>query len=248
MAGAAVTVAEELPMHRYRRSSALVALLFGLVGASAEASAQGAVVADTRFAAPSVSAVGAETLAEGERALLVSAGLPDIEVGMLWGTGSMTDVLARVRFQYGRGVRVAGGGVTVGATLRMMLARFSGWNLALTSDPELSLHLLGRDHPPTNSAGTVAFGVTPLSGGVVLDRMLLPELRLALAVQTGVGFFLAPETVLAVPLTAGLGIESKLTDTTWMFARIDTGLDLYGPGGVPGSQAFLRARLGLSFL
>lgn len=203
---------------------------------------------DEAYAAPPVSVIGAQTLAAGERALVVSAGVPDVEVGMLWGTGSMTDVLARVRLQYGRGVRFGGGGVTIGATLRMRLASFSGWNLALTSDPELMLHLYGDQHPLTNKASTIALGVTPLSGGLVIDRMLLPEVRLCVGVQTGVGFFVAPETVLAVPLTAGIGVESLLGETTWMFARIDTGLDLYGPGGVTGSRAFLRARLGLAFL
>ncbi|MCB9738785.1 MAG: hypothetical protein H6747_05920 [Deltaproteobacteria bacterium] len=232
-----------------RTSTALFGLLAGLMAGS-PAFAQGALVtgADAAFAAPAVSVVGAETLAPGERALVVSAGLPDVEVGMLWGTSSMTDVLARLRFQYGRGVRIAGGGITLGTTLRMRLASFSGWNLALTSDPELTLHILGSDHPPTSKTGPVAFGVTPLAGGVVLDRMLLPEVRLALAVQTGVGFFIAPDTVVSVPISVGIAVESKLAESMWLFARIDTGYDLYGPGGIPGSDVLLRARLGLSFL
>lgn len=203
---------------------------------------------DAAFAPPPLSWIGAETLAQGESALIVSAGLPDLEVAYLQGISSIADAAGRLRFQYGRGVRIGGGGVTIGATLRLRLAESAGWSIALVSEPELVLHVLGHDHPPTSKVGGTALGLTPLAGGLTISRELAPDVRLAVSVATAVGFFVVPDTVLSVPLTAGIGAEAKLTPTTWLFAKIDSGFDFYGPGGLPGSQAFLRARVGLSWL
>ena len=217
---------------------------------SAHADGGGLIVSaeDAAFAPPTLSWIGAETLAQGESAMIVSAGLPDLEVAYPQGISSIADAAGRLRFQYGRGVRIGGGGVTLGATLRLRLAESAGWSIALVSEPEVVLHVLGHDHPPTNNNGATAFGLTPLAGGLTISREIVPDVRLAVSVATAVGFFVTPEMVLSVPLTAGIGAEAKLTPTTWLFAKLDSGFDFYGPGGLPGSQAFLRARLGLSWL
>jgi hypothetical protein len=212
------------------------------------AAARPASAAPPALPAPAYSVIGATTLAEGERALVVSAGLPDLEVGLLTGLSTLSDVLWRARVQLGRSVRLGGGGVTLGATLRQQLAQFGGWRLALVSDPEVLLHLGGRDHPLTHKAAGLAFAVQPLAGGVVLDRLLHEDVRLMIGLQTAVNLFLTPETALHVPFFGSIGAEARLTPGVWFFARLDSGVDLYGPGGVTGDKSYLRARVGLSLL
>jgi hypothetical protein len=226
-------------------------LLIALCSAQNVTAAEPALVNaafDAQFAAPDVSVIGAATLPEGERALVVSAGLPDVEVGWLVGLSSLADVQARIRFQYGRGVRVAGAGTTVGATFRLRLAESSGWNLALISDPEVTLHFFGKDHPPTRDTTSTMLALSPLAGGLVIDRLLHPDVRLAISCQTSVGMIISPEIVLHVPIIAGIGGEFRITEVLWLFTKFDTGADLYGPGGDPGSRAYLRARVGISLI
>jgi hypothetical protein len=201
---------------------------------------------DAVFAPPPVSVLGALTLPAGEQALTVSAGLPDLEVGWLVGLSSLADVRPRLALQFGRGVRIGGGGTTLGATFRLQLAAFSGWHLALTSDPELTLHFFGVDHPPTADSTSTAFLLTPFSGGLVLDRALHEDVRLVISVQSAVGAFISPETALHVPVIAGVGGEFRLGDAVWLYTKLDSGADLYGLGSAAGSRAYLRARVGIS--
>ncbi len=237
------------PLRRVSRAAsaalapvALAATLFAALPARAQL-----VEASDPFGQPVVSWIGATTLPEGEQAFAVSAGLPDIEAAWLHGISTVADAALRLRVQYGRGARIGGGGATVGATLRLHLGELGGWQVALRSEPELMLHLLGIDHPPTTTAGGMSLALTPLSGGLTLSREVLPDLRVALSVATAVTLFAVPQAVLSVPLHAGLGVEARLDKNLWLFTKVDTGFDFYGPGGVPGGRTALRAYVGLAF-
>ncbi len=232
---------------RGRASAALTSLAIAATLLAALPARAQLVEANDPFGQPMVSWLGATTLPEGEQAFAVSAGLPDVEAAWLHGISSVADAAVRLRFQYGRGARVGGGGATVGATLRLHLGEFAGWQVALRSEPELMLHILGVDLPPTKTAGGMALALTPLSGGLTLSREVLPDLHVAVSLVTAVTLFAVPEAVLSVPLHAGFGFEGRLDKNLWLFTKVDTGIDFYGPGGVPGTRTALRAYVGLAF-
>ena len=193
------------------------------------------------------SVFGAETLPAGRYAAYATVGLPDLEVGASFGLNSVADVTPRVRLQYGRGTRIGGGGLALGASLRMKIARTSAWSIALVSQPEVSLHLWGKDHPPTTTTSIPALAISPFAAGVVADRVVLEDVRVTAGIKVPLTFYMRPEWVMNVPLIAEIGVESKVADNILLLARIDTGVDFYGPGGLPGTAAYFRLRAGLAW-
>ncbi len=197
--------------------------------------------------ADDLSFIGARTIAEDATALYATAGLPDVEVGAVLGLSTLADVTPRVRFQFGRGARVRGGGVGVSAAFRMKFAEWSGWTFAVIGAPEVALHISGKDHPTTTNAAGQSLLVTPFSGSLVADRLLLPSLRLVVGLDARVGFFATPEFVLHTPLAVQVGAELRVTDSLFMIAQLDTGFDFYSQGSLPGNETYLRARVGLGW-
>ncbi len=194
--------------------------------------------------------LGARSLQPGSRTAYATVGIPDLEMGATWGLNSLTDLTPRLRLQFGRGTRVGGGGLAVGAALRMRLARLGGWMLAVVAEPELQLHLFSRDHPPVADAdgeGVQSFGISPVAGGVVVDREILPDVRFIAGLKVPLTFYLAPTWVVNVPLVAELGCEARIADNLYLVTRIDGGVDFYGPGGDPGTALYFRGRLGLGW-
>ena len=194
--------------------------------------------------------LGARSLQPGSRTAHVTVGIPDLEMGATFGLNSLTDLTPRLRFQFGRGTRVGGGGVAVGAALRMRLARAGGWMLAVVAEPEVQMHLFSRDHPPVSGAaaeGVQSFGISPLAGGSVVDKEILSDVRFIAGLKVPLTFYLAPTWVVNVPLVAELGCEARIADNLYLVTRIDGGVDFYGPGGDPGSALYFRGRLGLGW-
>ena len=190
---------------------------------------------------------GAQTVAEDASALYVTAGVPDVEIGAIYGLSSLADVTPRVRFQYGRGTRIGGGGLSVSSAFRMKFAEWSGWTIAVIGAPEVGLHLYGVDHPPTTKSSPQSFRVTPFAGSLIADRLMLPSLRLILGLEAAIGFFIAPEFVLHTPLVAQIGAELRVTERLFLLARFDTGFDFYSQSGRPSSDVYLRARVGIGW-
>ncbi|MCO4760014.1 MAG: hypothetical protein KC502_00800 [Myxococcales bacterium] len=190
---------------------------------------------------------GARTVAEDATALYATAGFPDVEVGAVYGLSSLADVTPRASFQYGRGARVGGGGLTLGAAFRMKFAEWQGWTIAVVGTPEVSLHLFADDHPPTTSAGTQSLLITPFAGSLVADKLLLPSLRFIVGIEAAIGFFAAPEMLVHTPLVVQLGAELRVTESLFLLARFDTGFDIYSQSSRPGTATYLRARVGLGW-
>jgi len=195
-----------------------------------------------------VSLFGAETLRPGNKAAYVTVGLPDVEIGAAFGLNSTSDVTPRLRLQFGRGTRLGGAGVAVGAQLRMKVARAARWTFALVSEPELSLHLYPNAHPPTTTSGMPSLAISPLAAGVVADRLVLPEVRVIAGLKAPLTFYLQPEWVMNVPLIAELGVEAKVGNNLMVLTRFDAGADFYGPGGVAGTESYFRVRVGVGWV
>lgn len=198
-------------------------------------------------AAADFSVIGAQTLAQGQKAAYVTVGLPDAEIGLGLGLNSIADVTPRLRLQYGRGTRIGGAGVGVGAAFRMKIARARSWTFAVLAEPEVALHLWGEDIPPTTTVGVPALSMSPFAVGAVADRMVVPGVRVTAGLKVPVTFYLQPEWVMNVPLIAEVGVESEIARNMLLIARIDSGIDFYGPGGLPGTQPYFRVRVGLGW-
>lgn len=194
-----------------------------------------------------VSFFGARTIAEDAAALYATAGLPDVEIGAVYGLSTLADVTPRVRFQYGRGARIGGGGVSLSSAFRMKFAEWQGWTFAVLGTPEVALHLYGVNNPATTKSSPQTFRVTPFAGSLVADRLVLPSLRLILGLEAAVGFFVSPEVVLHTPLAVQLGAELRITERLFLLTRFDTGFDYYSQGSRPGSEIYLRARVGIGW-
>lgn len=191
--------------------------------------------------------LGATTLKAGQSAGYATVGLPDAEIGLVFGLNSIADATPRLRLQFGRGTRIGGAGVAASAAVRMQVARTNRWTISLVTEPEVSVHLWGNDHPPTSTSGVPALAVTPFSMGVLADREVLPGVRVIAGIKVPVTVYLRPEWVLNVPVIAEVGAESQIADKLTLLARIDTGADFYGPGGLPGSEAYFRVRVGIGW-
>ena len=227
-----------------RRSIFMRARIFGLAALALECSS---MLAPTPAVAADYSVMGAQTLAAGRHATYVTVGLPDAELGATFGLNSIADISPRLRLQYGRGTRIGGAGVGVGAALRMKLARARRWTFAALAEPEVSLHLWGNDVPPTTTTGMPALSIAPFAVGLVADREVLPGVRIVAGLKLPVTFYVQPEWVLNVPLIAELGVETELSRSLILLTRVDTGVDFYGPGGLPGSAPYFRVRVGLGW-
>jgi hypothetical protein len=190
---------------------------------------------------------GARTIAEDASALYATAGVPDIEVGVVYGLSTLADVTPRARFQYGRGARIGGGGLSLSSAFRMKFAEWHGWTIAVIGAPEVGLHLYGNDHPPTTKSSPQSFRITPVAGSLVADRLMLPSLRLIVGIEAALGFFVTPEVVLHTPLVIQVGAELRVTNRLFLLARFDTGFDYYSQHSRPTSEAYLRARIGLGW-
>lgn len=190
---------------------------------------------------------GARTIEEDAAALYATAGIPDIEVGVVYGLSTLADVTPRARFQYGRGARIGGGGLSLSSAFRMKFAEWRGWTIAVIGAPEVGLHLFGQDHPPTTKSSTQSFRITPFAGSLVADRLMLPSLRLIVGIEAALGFFVTPEVVLHTPLVVQIGAELRVTDRLFLLARFDTGFDYYSQNSRPSTETYLRARVGLGW-
>ncbi len=190
---------------------------------------------------------GGRTLAAGDSAAYVTIGLPDAEFGASFGINSVADVTPRARIQYGHGARVGGVGFGVGTQLRMKVIRGGGWTAAIVAEPELTVHLFGETHPPTMTAGLPSIAFAPLSAGIVADRQLLSDVRVIAGIKVPLTFYLRPEWIVNVPVIAELGVESQISRGVTLIARVDTGADFYGPGGLPGTRSYLRLRAGIGW-
>ncbi len=199
--------------------------------------------------ADAASFLGAQTRAPGERAMYATLGIPDAELGATFGLNSLTDVTPRLRLQYGRGTELGGAGLAVGAGVRFQVARLAGWTIALTAEPEVSLHVGARNSPMVvsgSSANTLAFGVgVP---GVVADRALNHGVRFIAGVRAPITVYALPGWTLNVAVFGQVGAEFLLGDDLVMLALVDVGADLYGPGAATGSALFFRSRVGLGWL
>jgi len=199
-------------------------------------------------AANDTSFLGARTLQPGSQTAYATVGIPDLEMGVTWGLNSLSDITPKVRLQFGRGTRVGGGGLALGAALRMRLARMGGWMLAVVAEPEIQMHLFSRGHPPVAEGEAVqSFAISPLAGGIVVDKEVLPGVRFVAGLKVPLTFYVAPTWVVNVPLVAELGCEAKIADNLYLVTRIDGGVDFYGPGGESGSELYFRGRLGLGW-
>lgn len=219
------------------RTSLLGAVVLAVVAASAPD-----VVSATDF-----SFFGATTLAAGSHAGYVTVGLPDAEIGAVFGLSSIADITPRLRLQYGRSTRVGGFGVAAGTQLRMKFARAARWTFAVVAEPEISVHMWGVDHPPTTTTGVPALALSPFAAGLVADRQVLSGVRLTAGIKVPLTFYLSPEWVMNVPLIAELGVESALAPGMVVLARVDAGADFYGPGGLPGVESYFRVRVGIGW-
>ena len=193
---------------------------------------------------------GARTIAQGQTALWLTAGLPDVEIGALYGLSTLADFSPTVRFNYGRGLRIGGGGATATARFRMKFAETHGWTIAVSGEPGLTLHLSAQDHPPTTSAGAQSVVLTPIAGAITADRLLTPSLRLNVGLRAAVGFFLVPESLVHTPIQGQVGVELHVTKDLFLLAQVDLGVDLYSQYSAPVSDAsrfFTRVRLGLAW-
>ncbi|HAN30206.1 MAG TPA: hypothetical protein DCQ06_01290 [Myxococcales bacterium] len=198
-----------------------------------------------------VSFFGARTIAKGRTALWLTAGLPDVEIGALYGLSTLSDVSPTVRFNYGRGLRIGGGGLTAAARFRMKFAETHGWTIAVSGSPGLSLHMSADDHPPSSKAGAHSVVLSPLVGSLSADKLLTPALRLVLGIEAGIGFFLVPERLIHTPVQAQIGVELHLTKSLFLLARADLGVDMYSQysaGQADRSKFLARFRVGLAWL
>lgn len=196
-----------------------------------------------------VSFLGARTLAPGQQTAYATVGVPDMEFGATWGLNSLTDITPRLRLQFGRGARFGGGGLGLGASIRMHLWQLGGWALALAAEPEVQLHLYSRDHPPVvGEASTQSFAISPLATGLLFDRPINNAVSLTGGVKVPLTFYLAPERVLNVPLIAELGCEVEITRNLYLVTALEGGVDFYGPGGDPGWAPYFRGRIGLGWV
>ncbi len=194
--------------------------------------------------------LGARSLQPGSQTAYATVGIPDLELGATWGLNTLTDLTPKMRLQFGRGTRVGGGGLALGAALRVRVARWRGWMLAMVAEPELQMHLFSRGHPPMVTAqdeSVQSFAISPLAGGVVIDREVISDVRFIAGLKVPLTFYLAPTWVVNVPLVAELGCEARIADNLYLVTRIDGGVDFYGPGGATGSELYFRGRLGLGW-
>lgn len=193
--------------------------------------------------------LGARSLQPGTQTAYATVGVPDLEMGTTWGLNSLVDVTPRLRLQFGRGTRVGGGGVALGAALRMRLASAGGWLFALVAEPEAQVHLYANDHPPTAGNEDVqAVALSPLAGGIVVDKEILDGVRFVAGLKVPLTFYVSPAFVVNLPVVAELGCEAQIADGLYLVTRIDGGVDFYGPGGAPGSELYFRGRIGLGWV
>ena len=193
--------------------------------------------------------LGARSLQPGTQTAYATVGVPDLEMGATWGLNSLVDITPRLRLQFGRGTRVGGGGLALGATLRMRIASVGGWMFALAAEPEAQVHLYSKDHPPTVTDEDVqSVAISPVAGGIVVDRELLDGVRLVAGLKVPLTFYVSPTFVVNLPLVAELGCEARIADGLYLVTRIDGGVDFYGPGGAPGSELYFRGRIGLGWV
>jgi hypothetical protein len=244
--------------HRSQLVGSLLLLAASLVATAtcaAERSPPGAarVVSTPADTPPSAegftgSLVGAELLPRHHTVLYGAMGWPDAIIGVQRGATSAFDWGGRVRLQFGRGLRVGGGGFGLGGNLRLRFARWRGWTFATVAEPELLFHGRPVNHPPLdgddpNATVALQLGVP----SVVADKRLKSDVRLALAAKVPFTIHMVPQAVWQTPVYAEASVEVRLQPRLMLLAQVATGADFYGPGGAGGAAFYAHTRLGLAW-
>ena len=231
----------EVPVHALKTLSRQLLLIACISLACQPLVGGDALAADYSF-------LGARSLQPGSQTFYATVGVPDLELGTTFGLNSLVDLTPRLRLQFGRGTRVGGGGVAIGAAVRMRLASWGGWMVALVAEPEAQVHLYSRDHPPTSGDEDVqSVAISPLAGGLVIDKEIIESVRFVAGVKVPLTFYVSPSWIMNVPLVAELGCEARIANNLYLVTRIDGGVDFYGPGGAPGTELYFRGRIGLGW-
>jgi len=205
--------------------------------------------ANAAAAPPSV--VGALPYDKGDHAAWVAVGAPDLELGVVWGLSTLSDLGARLRLSYGTGERLGGFGASAQAIARLRVAAAGGWDVALVAEPGLFAHADASEWAPLAHSGQKSTGLWGVDIGVpavVASSWVEPTLLVSAAVAAPLRVLFGPEPTVATPLAVRTAIAQVL-DREWaIVAGGEVGAVLYGPGaGQPAGALMWRARVGVQW-
>lgn len=198
------------------------------------------------------SVVGARPFDREQMGLWAAIGAPDVELGARWGVSSVWDAGARLRLSYGTGSQLGGFGSSVHALLRLRIASWAGWDIALAAEPGVFVHAGVQGWTPlvkAGQAGTAALlGVDLGVPSAVASTTLAGNAVLSLGLAAPALIHLGPEPTLVWQVLSRAQVAVPVAPRWSVVGGGEIGTAFYGPGaGSPAADPVWRLSLGVSW-
>lgn len=198
------------------------------------------------------SVIGARPFDREQMGLWATIGAPDVELGARWGVSSVWDAGARLRLSYGTGSQLGGFGSSAAALLRLRIASWAGWQVALAAEPGVFVHAGVQDWTPLAKAGksgnSALLGIDLGVPSLVASTELADQAVLSFAVAAPAFVYLGPEPTLAWQVLTRAQVQLPVAPHWSVLGGGEVGTAFYGPGaGSPSADPLWRLSLGVSW-